>query len=107
MRFYIYLMLITFDLKITKIVKNALIFTALGIKRNLLAVLGIALLVGLNLFLVIWLVPAGIALPLILPLLYLMGMLGFISTYAAYPVIDKYMIAPYVKSSSEEIKENE
>ena len=107
MRFYIYLMLITFDLKIIKIIKNALIFTALGIKRNILAVLGILLLLGLNLFLVIWLVPSGIALPIILPLLYLMGTLGFISTYAAYPVIDKYMIAPYVKPSNEKTEENE
>ncbi len=107
MRFYIYLMLITFDLKITKIIKNSLIFTALGIKRNLMAVLGIAALIALNFFLMIWLVPSGIALPLLLPLLYLMGTLGFITTYAAYPVIDKYMIAPYVKKNNEDDVENE
>ena len=101
MRFYTYLMLITFELKITKIIKNALIFTALGIKRNLMAVLGIAVLMALNFFLVIWLVPSGIALPLLLPMLYLMATLSFITTYAAYPVIDKYMIAPYVKEHSD------
>ena len=31
MRFYIYVMLVTFDMKTRKILKNALIFTALGI----------------------------------------------------------------------------
>jgi len=107
MRFYTYLMLITFELKTIKIIKNALIFTALGIKRNLMAVLGIAVLMALNFFLVIWLVPSGIALPLLLPLLYLMGTLSFITTYAAYPVIDKYMIAPYVKENKEENNQDE
>ena len=107
MRFYTYLMLITFELKITKIIKNALIFTALGIKRNLMAVLGIAVLCAINVFLAIWLVPSGIALPILLPLLYLMATLGFITTYAAYPVIDKYMIAPYASNSEETEKTDE
>ncbi len=101
MRFYIYLLLITFELKTFKILKNALIFTVLGIKRNLIAFLGIILLLLLNVFLIVWLIPIGIALPLILPLVYLFGTLGFITTYAAYPVIDKYMIAPYVGENKE------
>lgn len=107
MRFYTYLMLITFELKITKIIKNALIFTALGIKRNLMAVFGIAVLCAINVFLAIWLVPSGIALPILLPLLYLMATLGFITTYAAYPVIDKYMIAPYASNNEETEKKDE
>lgn len=107
MRFYIYLLLITFDLKITKIIKNALIFTALGIKRNLLAFLGIILLIALNVALIIIFVPSGFSVPLILPLLYLMGTVGFMTTYAAYPVIDKYMIAPYVNDNDQESSEEE
>ena len=39
MRPYIYMMMITFDMKIRKMFKNALIFSALGIKRNLMAAL--------------------------------------------------------------------
>ena len=102
MRFYIYLMLITFDIKISKIIKNALIFTVLGIKRNLLALLGIALILALNIVLIILCLPTGFSLPIVLPFVYLMGTLSFISTYAAYPVIDKYMIAPYANKSTEE-----
>jgi hypothetical protein len=45
MRFYMYQLMITFDLSIKKILKNSLIFTVLGIKRNVLALLGIVLLV--------------------------------------------------------------
>ena len=50
MRMYIYLMMITFDLSLPKLLKNAVFFAALGIKRNLLAVLGIVIMIALTLF---------------------------------------------------------
>ena len=107
MRFYIYLMLITFDLKVSKILKNALIFTVLGIKRNFLALLGTTIIVAINVALIILFLPSGFSLPLILPFVYLVGTVSFITTYAAFPVIDKYMIAPYVDNESEQTdKEN-
>lgn len=93
MRFYIYLMLVTFDMKIIKILKNALIFTVLGIKRNVMALLGMVLLAAIAVVLILFLgsyVPALI----IMPFLYLLAFWGFMSTYAAYPVIQKYMIDP-------------
>ena len=43
MRMYLYLMMITFNITFYKMLKNALIFTALGIKRNLMAGVGIVL----------------------------------------------------------------
>ena len=95
MRFYIYLLLITFDLKTLKIFKNALIFSVLGIKRNLMALLGIVLMAALNLLLIVGGLSIGLAAPIILPFFYLLGFSGFMSTYAAYPVIKKYMIDPY------------
>ncbi len=95
MRFYIYHLLITFDLSNMKILKNALIFSVLGIKRNLMSGIGIILLLGLHIFLMFWLMPMGIALPLILPFTYVLATIGFITSYAAYPIIDRYMIAPY------------
>ncbi len=101
MRFYLYLMLVTFDLSIFKILKNALIFTILGIKRNLLALLGLILLIGLHVLLIIFLIPMGISIPLVLPLVYIFAFLGFIATYAAYPVISKYMIEPYETTTTD------
>lgn len=95
MRFYIYQLLVTFDMKILKIIKNSLIFSILGIFRNLVAIVGIILLLGIHVLLVIWLIPMGISIPLVLPFVYLPAIIGFISVYAAYPVIDKYLIAPY------------
>ncbi len=110
MRFYIYLLLVTFDLSIKKILKNALIFTMLGIKRNLMGLLGIALITAINvaLFFVFAATPLGIAIPLILPLFYYLALTAFTSAYAAYPIIERYMITPYAKKATEEeCEENE
>ena len=96
MRFYIYMQMITFDISIWKMIKNSLIFTALGIKRNLLAILGIVVLAAVNVILALLLFPLKIILPLILPLFYFIGTVFFIKAYAAYPVIEKYMIDPVV-----------
>jgi len=99
MRFYLYQLLITFDLSNFKILKNALIFTVLGIKRNILALIGIILLLVLHIALIILLLPLGITVPIVLPLVYAIAVLGFMQTYASYPVIDRYMIAPYMQES--------
>ncbi len=105
MRFYLYLMVITFELKLRKILKNALIFVMLGIKRNLMGALGIILITVLNvaLFFVFAMTPLGIAIPLILPFLYYLAVTSFTAVYAAYPVIDRYMIAPYRNNRTEEV----
>ena len=99
MRFYIYHMMITFDLSIKKLLKNALIFVMLGLKRNLVALLGLALLIGLNLFLIIWGLSVGLSIFLILPIFYLPALAGFIAAYAAWPNIQRYMIDAYDSAS--------
>ena len=105
MRFYIYLMAITFDMKITKIVKNALIFVMLGIKRNLLAIVWIAVMIGINLLVATLFLPLG----LILPFFYIVSFPAFTTTYAAYPIIQKYMIdpSPYAKNQNADQEEEE
>ena len=100
MRFYIYQLLITFDLSNFKILKNALIFTVLGIKRNLMAFLGILLLVALHALLIFLALSYGLGAFIVLPLVYIVAMFAFIATYASYPIIDRYMIAPYAKAES-------
>ena len=96
MRFYMYLMMVTFDMKLSKILKNALIFTALGIKRNLMACLGIVALTALSVAVVVLGVQVGFYAVIIIPVLYLLGFCGFMYTYAAYPVIQRYMIDPVI-----------
>lgn len=93
-RFYVYLMAVTFDMKIGKIFKNALIFIVLGIKRNIMALLGLAILTAFAVLLVVLFLPMGLGVTIVLPLIYYLGVCAFIYTYAAYPVIKKYMIDP-------------
>lgn len=91
MRMYMYVLLVTFNLKITKIFKNSLIFAILGIKRNILAFLGIVLVLFLNYLMIGIFAPIGIILPLIITL----SLMWFICIYAAYPKIKEIMIDPY------------
>ena len=100
MRFYIYIIMVTFDLSIKKILKNSLIFAVLGFKRNIMALLGIAVMIAINVVLLLLLIPMNMMFPLILPIFYLLGFGGFMAAYAAYPVIDKYMIKPYNDSEN-------
>ena len=107
MRFYMYQLLVTFDLSNFKILKNSLIFTALGIKRNVMAFLGLILLFALQIGLIILALIYGLSVFMVLPFVYIMSIVGFIATYAAYPIIDKYMIAPYASESTELNEESE
>lgn len=93
MRMYIYTMMLTFDLSIIKLLKNALFFSVLGIKRNICALLGVAAVTIITFMLMSIVLPLGI----IIPFVFLFAFLIYITTYCAYPVIYKYMIAPYYK----------
>lgn len=101
MRFYIYILTVTFDLSIFKILKNSLIFSIIGFKRNIMATLGILVLVVLNLAVVFYLPSLGIVLPLVVTL----SNCAFMSTYAAWFKIKEIMIDPYEENKSDESDE--
>lgn len=105
MRFYIYHMMVTFDLSIKKLLKNALIFTMLGIKRNLMGLLGIVAVIALNLVIIVPCLSVGFSVPIILPLFYFPALSGFIATYAAWPNIRRYMIDPYDENGNAKAQE--
>ena len=98
MRFYIYTVLITFDLSIFKVLKNAFIFVSLGLKRNILALIGILFLALLDYFLITIIMPLG----LILPFALLYGYGAYMAMYAAWPKIKQYMIDPYPEEKVEQ-----
>ena len=103
MRFYTYLQALTFELSLSKIFKNSLIFSILGFKRNILAFIGIALVVVLNFLIMQVLMPVGI----ILPFLISTSLCMFMALYAAWPVIQKYMIDAYDARSGKSADEPE
>ncbi len=94
MRPYIYLQMITFELKVGKLLKNSLIFALLGFKRNILAFFGLLLLVALMVVLIFGiggaLLPLGLAIPLVL--LFSLG--SFMGDFAAWFKIKAVMIDP-------------
>lgn len=100
MRFYIYILMVTFDLSIFKILKNSLIFSLLGFKRNIMATIGIAAMTMLTFFIMQIALPIGIIIPFVL----LFGDCAYMACYAAFPKIKEIMIDPYYK---EEPAENE
>ena len=102
MRYYIYVQIVTFDLKFFKIIKNSLIFVLLGIKRNLAAFGGI--LIGVILEAIFIFSFGGILLPFALaaPLIIFLSFFAYMKVFAAYAKIDQYMIQPYKKDEPEE-----
>ena len=92
MRVYFYIMLVTFDIKLGKLLKNSLFFSILGIKNNLLASLSIIIVVGINALLIIVFYPINVVVPIILPFIYLLPTLCMLKVYFSYPVLEKYMI---------------
>ena len=100
-RFYIYIIMVTFDLPILKILKNSFIFAVLGIKRNIMALLGMALVLFLTAGIFSMFIPLGI----IIPFVILFSTCAYMSAYAAYPKVKQYMIDPYyVEEETEEIE---
>ncbi len=96
MRFYMYHIMITFDLPLYKIFKNSIIFTLLGIKRNLMGLLGCIVVIALNYLIFGTYIPVGI----VLPFVFTPALMMLIETYTAYPKIKEYMIDPYYGDSS-------
>ncbi len=82
---YIYIMIVTFDLKFIQIIKNAAIFTIAKLPYNLviffIQALLLALAFGFN-----------FTVGVILSLLILISLLYFIDVFYGYSVVDKYMM---------------
>ncbi len=106
MRCYIYVQMVTFDLKIFKIIKNSFIFALIGLKRNIMAILGAALFLLLEIFFLF--TPGGILLPLAvaMPLIMFFSGAAYMKVFAAYFKIKEIIIDPY-KAEHPELYENE
>ena len=100
MRYYIYTMMVTFDLSLYKLLKNALIFTAVGLKRNIVGTLGIIALAMFSYGLLMVFPPLGAVVPFIITI----AIGQFIGIYTAWPKIYSIMIEPY-EEEKEEITE--
>ena len=105
MRYYIYIQMVTFKLSIVKILKNSMIFALIGMKRNILALLGIAVIIVFEVMflLVTALQPVAVAAPLAI----LFSTFAYMKVYAAYFKIKEIMIDPYKAEHPELYPESE
>ena len=87
-RTYIYTMIVTFDMPIGKMFKNALIMSIIGFKRNIPYLLGSAAVIALDYLLLMLYFPVGI----ILPFMIIPSALTFLGEYCIFPNIMMYMV---------------
>ena len=107
MQYYLYLMLVTLDLRFKQLLKNAVILAIAALFRNLLVTIIIALLavgvvaLGFVSLSVQFLMPIVIALVLML----FFSLCSFIINFMAFPVIKKLIIDPYYREHPEQTAE--
>lgn len=87
MRNYTFQLIVTVDLSVRAILKNAWLFAILGLGRNIIVLLGSAVTLAVVLF--IHPIIEMFAVPLIA-----LSFLTFLSVYTTYPLIEKYIIKP-------------
>jgi uncharacterized membrane protein YesL len=85
-RQYMYVMAVTFDLRLTGVIKNAFAFSIVGLFRNLGLILAEAVLI-----VVVLLVPYA---DIILVPFFFFSFTGFLTMFACFPLIHKHMILP-------------
>lgn len=107
MRYYIYVQMVTFKLSILKIIKNSLIFALVGMKRNILALLGVLMCVFLEFLFVFFFGGVLISFAVALPLLIFFSSMAYMKVYAAYFKIEELIIEPYYEEHPEERPRNE
>ena len=92
MRWYVYLQIVSFDMKLFKMIKNALYFILLGFKRNIMALLGTITLVSLCLLFLFTFGGRLVVITLFIPAMMLFSNSALMHIYAAWYKIDEIMV---------------
>ncbi len=100
MRFYIYLQILTFDLKIKQILKNALYFVTLNFKRNIIALIATVAVLLLEYYLFIS--GAFVSISFVIPIIILFSLLTYISAFCAWPSVKLHIADAYYRDHPEE-----
>ncbi len=110
LKYYIYFLMITFDLTIKQLYKNSLLLSSAGIKENVIITLALAVVYGF--FFGIPFAYAMIMEDALVPLIFLIltflfmpAIQSLIIQFCVFPVIKKHMIDPYYEAHPEAKKE--
>lgn len=96
MRPYLYLMCVTFDLKLGKLFKNACILAVSGLGRNLFCSFFSLLILALNVVVFTFIPSLGVGMLFI----FTVSLAWFFQVYGAWPVMKKHMIDPYYEETT-------
>ena len=102
MHFYIYLMIVSIDIPLSKIIRNSFILTCVAIKKNIITLLAISVVIVGNILLVFLSSNILFVLSILLIPCFTLSLVGLIVCFNSYPVIQKYIINPYYEASGEE-----
>lgn len=101
MQYYIPVMIVTFDLKLKDVYKNAAIFAVVGLGRNLLTTLILLVLAAIGYLMMMSLLTLFIGILLIILILF--SLISFSVNFTIYPNIEKFLIKPiYEKENAPE-----
>ncbi len=100
--FYMYLICITFDFKVSKIYKNSFMLATLGIKNNVIIFLVELLIIFFFYFLLLNFFAFGVALLSFFILFLYPAARCFLVQFNAFSVIRRFMIDPYYKDHPDE-----
>jgi len=98
MRPYLYLISVTFDIKIRKIIKNSLILAVNGLGRGILCGIFALAVLFLNVMVFNFIPSLGVAMLFI----FTVSIAWFFQIYGAWPVVKKHMIDPFYEETVEE-----
>lgn len=107
MQFYVAIQIVTFEMSMKQIYKNALIFAIVGLWRNLLLVVILAA-VCLGMYVLVFIIgqvwfPATF-IAILITALFLFSWISYLVNFTVYPLVNKNMIQPALKRQWEEKK---
>jgi len=110
LKYYINLLIVTFDLSFKQLYKNSLLLSSVGLKENVIITVGLllvyAVLIGLPfLFLFVLQNILGMVITLIFTILFLPALQALIVQFCVFPVVKKHMIDPYYKANPDAKKD--
>lgn len=101
MHFYIYMLIVSTNLKLRQIIKNSFLLISIGLKPTLISFFSI---VGMLILLILFILTApsvGLIVDLVLIAALLFSTCAFIVSYNSFPIIRKYVIQPYYDTRGE------
>ena len=101
MHFYIYLLIISTNLKLKQIVKNSFLLASIGMKKTLISFFSIVALLVVMFLILLSASNIGLIIDLVIISALIFSGSAFIISYNCYPVIRKYVIQPYYDSKGE------